>query len=277
MRVIKRDGRYEPVQFDKITKRIEALCTEFKLDIDPVPLAQKVIEGLYDGVTTKELDTLAAETAESKGLENAHFSKLAACIEISSLQKEVTGTFSDRIQLMANYTHPVTNKPAPLIEAKLAAIIEKNNDRLNKAIDYKRDYKFNYFGFMTLCRAYFLKMNGKPAERPQDFWMRVSMGIHYEDIDAAIETYEYFSNKKFIHATPTLFNSGTPKPQMSSCFLLTIKDDSIDGIFDTLKDCAKISKYAGGIGLSIHKIRAFGSYIGGTNGKSNGIIPMLRV
>lgn len=278
MFVVKRDGRQEPVQFDKIQARISSLRTERELwAVDPASLAQKVIKGLYSGVTTAELDTLAAETAASKILEHPDFSRMAAALEVSSLHKEVTGTFSEVIRRLSVYQHPITGKPAPLIDAEVAAIVATHAAELDAAIDYNLDYDFTYFGFKVLEKSYLLRMNGKVATRPQDMFMRVAVGMHKNDIPSVLQCYRDMAQRYFIHATPTLFNAGTPHPQMSSCFLLTVKGDSIDGIFDTLKDCATISKHAGGIGVSMHKIRASHSYIAGTNGKSNGLVPMLQV
>lgn len=278
MYVIKRDGRKENVFFDKITQRVTNMCWDLNMDfVDPVQISQKVVQGLYAGVTTEELDKLAAETAASYATHHPDFNKLAARIEISNLQKKTTSSFSTLAKQLVEYIHPITNEPAPLLSEKVFGIIQENAERIDQAINYDRDFDLDYFGFMTLCKSYLLRMHDQIAERPQHMFMRVALGIHMNDIDAALETYDMMSQKYFIHATPTLFNAGTPHPQMSSCFLLTMKDDSIGGIFDTLKNCATISKHAGGIGLSIHNIRAEGSYIRGTNGKSNGIVPMLRV
>ncbi len=278
MFVIKRDGRTEAVKFDKITARIEKLCYGLNQQhVDPITVARKVIEGLYDGVTTTELDNLAAETAAMLTTKHPDYALLASRIAVSNLHKNTRKSFSQTIQALYNYIDPKTGQKAQLIADDVYEIIIKNADLLDSSIIYDRDFSFDYFGFKTLEKSYLLKMNGLVAERPQHMFMRVSMGIHKEDIEAAIETYNLMSERWFIHATPTLFNAGTPKAQMSSCFLLTMKDDSIDGIYDTLKQCAKISQSAGGIGLSIHTIRATGSYIKGTNGTSNGIVPMLRV
>jgi ribonucleoside-diphosphate reductase alpha chain len=237
----------------------------------------RVIEGLYDGVTTSELDNLAAEIAATMTTAHPDYAKLAARISVSNLHKNTKKSFSETMADLYTYVNPRTNKKAPLLSDETYKIIAKNAEFLDSTIIYNRDFHYDYFGFKTLERSYLLKLNGKVAERPQHMLMRVSIGIHMEDLDSAIETYNLMSKKYFTHATPTLFNSGTPKPQMSSCFLLTTKDDSIDGIYDTLKQTAKISQSAGGIGLSIHNIRATGSYIAGTNGTSNGIVPMLRV
>ncbi len=278
MFVIKRDGRTEPVKFDKITARIEKLCYSLNSRfIDPVKVAMKVIEGLYDGVTTTELDNLAAETAASMSTIHPDYSLLASRIAVSNLHKNTTKSFSATIEALYNYVEPKTGLRSSLIDDDVYRVISQNAAVLDSTIIYDRDFAFDYFGFKTLERSYLLKLDGKVVERPQHMYMRVAVGIHLDDIEQVIKTYNLLSERWFTHATPTLFNAGTPKPQMSSCFLLTMKDDSIDGIYDTLKQTAKISQSAGGIGLSIHNIRATGSYISGTNGTSNGIIPMLRV
>lgn len=278
MYVIKRDGNRESVKFDKITARIQKLC--YGLDpvhVTPINVAMKVIEGIYEGVTTSELDNLAAETAASLTTKHPDYALLASRIAVSNLHKNTNKSFSKTMEALYNYIDPKTGKKAPLLADDVYEIIMKNAQELDSTIIYDRDFGYDYFGFKTLERSYLLKLNGQVAERPQHMIMRVAVGIHKDDIAAAIETYNLMSERWFTHATPTLFNAGTPKPQMSSCFLLTVKEDSIDGIYDTLKSCAKISQSAGGIGLSIHNIRATGSYIRGTNGTSNGIIPMLRV
>jgi len=277
MYVHKRDGRKEPVMFDKITARIRKLCYGLNEMVDPLKVAMRVIEGLYDGVTTSELDNLAAEVSATMTTSHPDYARLAARISVSNLHKNTKKTFSEVMTDLYEYVNPRTGKKAPLLAKDVYKVIKENQELLDSTIIYNRDFNYDYFGFKTLERSYLLKLNGKIAERPQHMLMRVSLGIHLNDIDAAIETYELMSKKYFTHATPTLFNSGTPKPQMSSCFLLTMKDDSIDGIYDTLKQTAKISQAAGGIGLSIHNVRATGSYISGTNGTSNGIVPMLRV
>ncbi|MBC9930377.1 ribonucleoside-diphosphate reductase subunit alpha [Chitinophaga qingshengii] len=278
MFVIKRDGRKEAVKFDKITARIEKLCYGFNTEyVDAIDVAKKVIQGLYDGVTTSELDNLAAETAASLTTKHPDYALLASRIAVSNLHKNTEKSFSKTMRKLYNYIDPKTGKNAALLSDEVWDIIEKNADILDSNIIYDRDFAFDYFGFKTLERSYLLKTDGKVVERPQHMFMRVSVGIHKEDIESAIKTYNLMSERWFTHATPTLFNAGTPKPQMSSCFLLTMQDDSIEGIYDTLKQTAKISQSAGGIGLSIHNIRATGSYISGTNGTSNGIIPMLRV
>ena len=277
MFVVKRDGRKEPVMFDKITARVRKLCYGLSDLVDPVKVAMRVIEGLYDGVTTSELDNLAAEIAATLTTAHPDYAKLAARISVSNLHKNTKKSFSETMKDLYEYVNPRTGKKAPLLSDEVYKVISENADMLDSTIIYNRDFGYDYFGFKTLERSYLLKLNGQIAERPQHMLMRVAVGIHLDDLDSAVETYELMSKRYFTHATPTLFNSGTPKPQMSSCFLLTMKDDSIDGIYDTLKQTAKISQSAGGIGLSIHNIRATGSYIAGTNGTSNGIVPMLRV
>ncbi|MCG2610923.1 ribonucleoside-diphosphate reductase subunit alpha [Flavobacterium sp. SM15] len=277
MYVVKRDGRREPVMFDKITDRVRILCYGLNDLVDPVKVAMRVIEGLYDGVTTSELDNLAAETAASMTVTHPDYAQLAARIAVSNLHKNTKKSFSETMSDMFHYVNPRTGQEAPLLSEEVYQAIMENAETLDSSIIYNRDFNYDYFGFKTLERSYLLRINGQIVERPQHMLMRVSVGIHLNDIPAAIETYELMSKKFFTHATPTLFNAGTPKPQMSSCFLLTMQDDSIDGIYDTLKQTAKISQSAGGIGLSIHNVRATGSYIRGTNGTSNGIVPMLRV
>ena len=277
MYVVKRDGKKEPVMFDKITARVRKLCYGLNKLVEPTKVAMRVIEGLYDGVTTSELDNLAAETAATMTVQHPDYAKLAARIAVSNLHKNTKKTFSEVITDLYDYVNPRTEKKAPLIAEDTYKVIMDNAETLDSTIIYNRDFNYDYFGFKTLERSYLLKLNGIVAERPQHMLMRVAIGIHLEDIDEAIATYELMSKKFFTHATPTLFNAGTPKPQMSSCFLLQMQDDSIDGIYDTLKQTAKISQSAGGIGLSIHNVRATGSYIRGTNGTSNGIVPMLKV
>lgn len=278
MFVIKRNGKKEAVHFDKITARIHKLIYGLSIsEKDVIEIAKKVIQGIYDNITTTELDNLAAETAAAQTTIHPDFSVLAARIAVSNLHKNTLKSFSKTAQLLYEYTDPITQTHAPLISEEIYKIIRKNADELDSSLIYDRDYNFDYFGFKTLERSYLIRTNGKVTERPQHLFMRVALGIHKEDIQAAIETYNLMSEKWFIHATPTLFNAGTPKPQMSSCFLLSMTEDSIAGIFDTLKRCALISQSAGGIGVSIHNIRSTGSYIKGTGGISNGIIPMLRV
>ena len=277
MYVMKRDGRREPVQFDKITARIKKLCYGLHTAVDPTKVAMRVIEGVYDGVTTTELDNLAAEVAATNAVTHPDYAQLASRIAVSNLHKATKKSFTETMEDLHNYVDPVTGENASLIADDVWEIIQKNSELLDSSIIYDRDFNYDFFGFKTLERSYLLKLNGEIAERPQHMLMRVSIGIHKDDMESAIETYNMMSEGWFTHATPTLFNAGTPKPQMSSCFLLTMKEDSISGIYDTLKQCAKISQNAGGIGLAIHDIRGTGSYIKGTNGTSNGIVPMLRV
>jgi len=278
MQVVKRSGTKQDVSFDKITARVKKLCYSLNNNyVDHITISKKVIQGLYDGVTTTELDNLAAETSASLATEHPDYARLAARIAISNLHKNTKKSFTKTMRDLYEYVDPKTGQKAGLIADKYIQIMEDNANRLDSAIIYDRDYNFDYFGFKTLERSYLLRMDGKVVERPQHLLMRAAVGIHGEDIDSVIETYNFMSEQWFIHATPTLFNASTPKPQLSSCFLLTMTDDSISGIFETLTRCAKISQSAGGIGLSIHNIRAQGSYIKGTGGTSNGIIPMLRV
>jgi ribonucleoside-diphosphate reductase alpha chain len=278
MYVIKRDGRRESVKFDKVTARIEKLS--YGLDaayVQPVEVAKKVVSGIYDGVTTAELDNLAAETAASMTTKHPDYAILAARVAISNLHKNTLKSFSATMKRLYTYIDAKTGENASLISKEVYEVIRQHASLFDSTIIYDRDYSYDYFGYKTLEKSYLLKVEGKIVERPQHMLMRVAVGIHQEDVQAAIETYHLLSEKWFTHATPTLFNAGTPKPQMSSCFLLTMKEDSINGIYDTLKNCALISQSAGGIGLSIHDVRATGTYIKGTNGQSNGIVPMLRV
>ncbi len=277
MYVVKRDGRKEAVKFDKITARVIKLCYGLDPLVSAEAVAMKVIEGIYDGVSTTDLDNLAAEVAAAKTIDHPDYALLASRIAVSNLHKETKKTFSDVMQDLHNYIDPKTGQQASLLADDVYEIVMNNKDVLDSSIIYDRDFRYDYFGFKTLTRSYLMKLNGEIAERPQQMLMRVSIGIHKNDIQEAIKTYNLMSEGWFTHATPTLFNSGTPKPQMSSCFLLTMKSDSISGIYDTLKSSAQISQSAGGIGLAIHDIRATGSYIKGTNGTSNGIVPMLRV
>lgn len=278
MQVLKRTGKREDVSFDKITARVKKLCYGLNSQfVEPITIAKKVILGLFDGVSTTELDNLAAETAASMAAHHPDYALLAARIAVSNLHKNTHKSFSKTIKELYNYVDPTNGEPAGMISKECYEVIQKNKDRIDSAIIFDRDYEFDYFGFKTLERSYLLRMYGRVVERPQHMLMRAAVGIHGDDIDAAIETYNLMSEKWFVHATPTLFNAGTPKPQLSSCFLLSMTDDSISGIFETLSRCAKISQSAGGIGLSIHNVRAQGSYIKGTGGTSNGIVPMLKV
>lgn len=278
MQVVKRSGKRESVSFDKITARVKKLCYGLNTKyVSHIEIAKKVIQGLYDGVTTTELDNLAAETAATMTTIHPDYAQLAARIAISNLHKNTNKSFYKTMKALHGYIDPKTGENAGLIGTKVLKVIKENGDKIESAIIFDRDYNFDFFGFKTLEKSYLLKMDGNVVERPQHLLMRAAIGIHGEDIDSAIETYNLMSEKWFIHATPTLFNAGTPKPQLSSCFLLSMTDDSIAGIFETLTRCAKISQSAGGIGLSIHNIRSKGSYIKGTGGTSNGIIPMLKV
>lgn len=278
MFVLKRDGTKESVKFDKITARIQKLSYGLEpMHVDPILVAKKVIDGVYDGVTTSDLDNLAAETAAGLTSRHPDYAQLASRIAVSNLHKNTIKSFSKTIEALYHYIDPKNGLNASLIADDVYKIVMDNAHTLDSSIIYDRDFGYDYFGFKTLERSYLLKMNNRVAERPQHMIMRVAVGIHKNDIEAALRTYTLMSERWFTHATPTLFNAGTPKPQMSSCFLLQVKDDSIDGIYDTLKQCAKISQSAGGIGINIHNVRATGSYIKGTNGTSNGIIPMLKV
>jgi ribonucleoside-diphosphate reductase alpha chain len=277
MYVVKRDEKKEAVKFDKITARIIKMCYGLDPLVSPESVAMKVIEGIYDGVSTSDLDNLAAEVAAAKTIDHPDYALLASRIAVSNLHKETKKTFSEVMSDLYYYIDPKTNQKASLLADDVFNTIQEHKETLDSSIIYDRDFRYDYFGFKTLTRSYLMKLNGKIAERPQQMLMRVALGIHKSDIAGAIKTYHLMSEGWFTHATPTLFNSGTPKPQMSSCFLLTMKEDSIEGIYETLKACAQISQSAGGIGLSIHNIRATGSYIKGTNGTSNGIVPMLRV
>ena len=278
LQVVKRNGEKEDVRFDAIQEKLTVLSEGLNTKwVDPGMVTKLVIEGLYDGVTTSELDELSAETAASLASHHPDYSKLAARICVDNLHRSTKGVFSEVIADLRNYVDSESGKHAPLISQEVHDIVMANKDQLDNYMDYQRDHNYDYFGFKTLERSYLLRLDGEVAERPQHMLMRVAIGIHHDDIEKALTTYDLMSEGWFTHATPTLFNSGTPKPQMSSCFLLTMKDDSLDGIYDTLNQCALISKSAGGIGLSIHQIRSKGSYIKGTNGYSNGLVPMLRV
>ncbi|KAK8086678.1 ribonucleotide reductase [Apiospora phragmitis] len=278
MYVKKRDGRQERVQFDKITARVSRLCYGLDADhVDPVAITQKVISGVYGGVTTAQLDDLAAETAAYMTVTHPDYAILAARIAVSNLHKQTKKQWSSVVSDLYHYVNPRNNTASPMIAKDTYECVMKHKEELDSAIVYDRDFNYQYFGFKTLERSYLLKLNGKIAERPQHMIMRVAVGIWGDDVEKVIETYNLMSSKFFTHASPTLFNAGTPQAQLSSCFLVDMKDDSIEGIYDTLKTCAMISKMAGGIGLNVHRIRATGSYIAGTNGTSNGIVPMLRV
>ena len=277
MQVVKRDGTKEPVMFDKITARIRKMCYGLNALVEPIKVAMRVIEGLYDGVTTSELDNLAAEIAATMSTAHPDYGKLAARIAVSNLHKNTKTSFSETMTDLFQYENPRTVKKTPLLSSEVYETIQKNAEKLDSTIIYSRDFNYDFFGFRTLERSYLTKLNGRIVERPQHMLMRVAVGIHLNDIDEAITTYELMSKQFFIHASPTLFNAGAPRPQMASSFVLQVQEDSIDGIYNTLKQTAQISQSAGGIGLSIQNVRATGSYIKGTNGTSNGIVPMLKV
>lgn len=276
MRVIKRNGNIETVSFDKILRRIKTIGKEANVVLNYTQLAMKVIDQLYDKISTTKIDELTADQCASMSSIHYDYGTLAARITISNHHKNTDQNFKNVVTQLYQYTDK-NGKHSPLVDESLYLLVKKNWQEINKVLDYNRDYAFDYFGFKTLEKAYLMRLNGKVVERPQHMWMRVSLGIHGADLSSAFNTYNLMSQKYFTHATPTLFNSGTPRPQMSSCFLISMENDSIDGIYSTLKDCALISKWAGGIGLHIHNIRASGSHIRGTNGNSNGIVPMLRV
>lgn len=273
MFVSKRTGEREEVSFDKVLKRIKVLSDGLQVNFFEV--AQKVCTRIFDGVKTTELDELAAQMCSSMILDHPDYGTLASRIIISNHHKNSSPSFSETIQTLYD-NKDSSGTPNPLVSDELYEVVQRNKEKLNSYLDYSRDYNFDYFGFKTLEKAYLMRVNGRVIERPQHMFMRVSLGIHGNDIKDALQTYDLMSTKHFVHATPTLFNSGTRVPQMSSCYLYGM-DDSIDGIFKCLKDCAHISKYAGGIGLHIHNIRARNSVIRGTNGVSTGIVPMLRV
>jgi ribonucleoside-diphosphate reductase alpha chain len=278
LQVVNRKGEKEDVRFDAILDKLTNLSADLDpIWVDPAYLAKLVIEGLYDGVTTRELDELAAETAASLASQHPDYSRLAARICVDDLHRATNDKFSGVVRDLREYIDSESKEHAPLISQEVFDIVMENADLLDSYIDYSRDNNYDYFGFKTLQRSYLLRLDGEVAERPQHMLMRVAIGIHHDNMEKVKKTYDLMSEGWFTHATPTLFNSGTPKPQMSSCFLLTMKDDSLDGIYDTLKQCARISKSAGGIGLSVHNIRSKGSYIKGTNGYSNGLVPMLKV
>ena len=277
MDILKRNGTREPLKLEKIASRIKKLTYGLNERVDPDVVSTKVVSGLYDGVSSTELDQLSAETAASMVTIHPDFGKLAARIGITALYKDVEKDFSIVAKKLYDYINPKTNEKAGMISDEVYAIIEKYSSEIDGMIVHDRDFNFDYFGFMTLKKSYLLKIDGKPAETPQHLYMRVAVGIWRENLEMVQKTYDMLSQGLFTHATPTLFNASTNRPQLSSCFLLDIDDDSIPGIYKTLSDCALISQSAGGIGINIHKIRAKGSYIKGTNGYSNGIIPMLRV
>ena len=293
MYVIKRSGTREIVSFDKILTRVKKLGQQFSLKIPYTQLVMKVIDQLHDNIKTSELDVLTAEQCAAMSSSNIDYNKLASAISVSNLQKNTLESFSQTMSRLYNF-RDVNGVIHSMIDREVMIIIERYGEILDKMIYYDRDFYIDYFGFKTLENAYLMKIDGCVVERPQHMWMRVAIGIHKlyyhnhaTDIENGIEnslllekiqeTYNLMSEKYFIHATPTLFNAGTPRPQLSSCFLLAMEEDSIDGIFNSLKECAEISKWSGGIGLHVHNVRGTGSHIRGTNGKSNGLIPMLAV
>ena len=276
MYVTKRNGQREIVSFDKILKRIRTIGTEANIKINYTSLVMKVIDQLYDGISTTKIDELSAEQCASMATIHPDYNTLAGRISISNHHKNTSSSFIDVMTQLYNYQDK-HGKHSPIVSEDLFTIIRKYGEELEDLCDYSRDYLIDYFGFKTLDRAYLMKLNKVTVERPQHMWLRVAIGIHYDNIQKIKETYEMMSLKYFTHATPTLFNAGTPHPQLSSCYLIAMENDSIEGIYNTLKDCALISKWAGGIGLHIHNVRASGSHIRGTNGSSNGIVPMLKV
>jgi ribonucleoside-diphosphate reductase alpha chain len=276
MRVTKRNGELETIEFDKILKRIKTAGQEVGIKINYTALAMKVIDQIYDTISTVKIDELSAEQCASMSSVHPDYNILAGRIIISNHQKNTGNSFSSVMILLHDYLDK-HQKPSPLISEELYQIVLANRDELDALCDYSRDFLIDYFGFKTLERAYLMKINKQIVERPQHMWLRVALGIHGNNLEKVKNTYELMSQKYFTHATPTLFNAGTPRPQLSSCFLISMESDSVDGIYNTLKDCASISKWAGGIGLHIHNVRASGSHIRGTNGNSNGIVPMLRV
>ena len=279
MRVLKRSGEIREVSFDKILNRIKALSQskEFfqKLNIDETLVAQKVVKEIFDGVKTSELDELSSQISMSMYSTHPDFKILAGRIAVSNLHKNTLNTFSDKIEIMYNYE--ADNIKKPLIADYLYELVQNNKNKIDSVIDYSKDYDYDFFGIKTLEKSYLYKINKKIIERPQDMLMRVSLSIHRNNLDLAFENYKLMSDHYFTHATPTLYNAGSRREQFASCFLLTMQEDSIKGIYKTLSDCAQISKHAGGIGLSVHDIRGVDSYISGTNGNSNGLVPMLRV
>ena len=276
MFVVKRDGRKEAVVFDKILTRIRKLGNEANLTLNYTGLAMKVIDQLHDNISTGQIDELTAQQCASLVTIHPDYGTLAARVVVSNHHKNTDDSFFSAMEKLYSFTD-VHDKHTPLISEELWRVTQENKEILDKTIDYQRDYLIDYFGFKTLERAYMMRTNNKIVERPQHMWMRVALGIHGRSIDCAIETYNLMSLKYFTHATPTLFNAGTPRPQLSSCYLVAMANDSIDGIYNTLHECALISKWAGGVGLHVHNVRATGSHIRGTNGTSNGLVPMLRV
>ena len=277
MKVKKRNGELEEMRYDKITKRISALCGDLNMEyVDPTYITLKVTQGIYDGISTIELDRLAAETAASMTTTHPDYAKLAGRIAVSNLHKSTPRKFSQCIKELYSFIEPKTGKESTLISDEVYEFVMENKEVIDGAIDMNRDLDFDYFGFKTLERSYLLKIGNRIVERPQYMYMRVAVGICKGDVEMALRIYDDLSQHFYTHATPTLFNAGTRRAQMSSCFLIGNKGDDIDGLFDTIKDVAKISKWAGGIGLHVHDVRAKGSYIKGTGGESDGLIPMMK-
>jgi ribonucleoside-diphosphate reductase alpha chain len=277
MKVKKRDGSFEEMRYDKITRRINVFCDDLNLEyVDPTYVTLKVTQGIYDGIPTNELDILAAETAASMTPTHPDYAKLAGRLSVSNLHKQTPKKFSQAIKELYSFVEPKTGKESSLISDDVYKFVMENRDVLDGAIVMDRDFNFEYFGFKTLERSYLLKIGNRVIERPQYMYMRVAVGICKNDVQEAIRIYEDLSQHFYTHATPTLFNAGTRRPQMSSCFLIGNKGDDIDGLFDTIKDVAKISKWAGGIGLHVHDVRAKGAYIKGTGGMSDGLLPMMK-
>ena len=284
MQVIKRDGRSEDISFDKILRRVKSIGSEANLTLNYTQFVMRVIDQLHDNITTHQIDELAAEQCATLVTTHPDYGTLASHIVVSNMHKQTDAKFSDAMKQLSSFTNQ-SGKQTTLLDPDVFSFIEAHSDALNSMVADRRDYLLDYFGLKTLERSYLMKVNGKLVERPQYMFLRVACGIHslsqegsiVDTLSAIKETYDLMSQKFYTHATPTLFNSGTPRPQMSSCYLIAMEDDSIDGIFNTLKDCAMISKWAGGIGLHVHNVRSEGSHIRGTNGISNGLVPMLRV
>jgi hypothetical protein len=277
MKVKKRDGSLEEMRYDKITRRISVFCSDLNLEyIDPTYVTLKVTQGIYDGISTTELDVLAAETAAAMVTTHPDYAILAGRLAVSNLHKTTHKKFSQCIKELHSFVEPKTGKESSLIDTDIYKFVIENKEVLDGAIRQERDLEFDYFGYKTLERSYLLKIGERVVERPQYLYMRVAVGICKGDINEALRIYDDLSGHFYTHATPTLFNAGTLRPQMSSCFLIGNKGDDIDGLFDTIKDVAKISKWAGGIGLHVHDVRAKGSYIKGTGGQSDGLLPMMK-
>ena len=277
IKVVKRNGKKEPVMLDKILDRITQQTYGLDKLIIPFEVAQKVIEGIMPDIRTYVLDQLAMETAASLATKHPDYSILAARLAITNLHKETKKSFSETVTDLYKYIDPKTGKHSPIVSESFYNIVKRHADEIDSAIVHSRDHNFDYFGFKTLEKSYLLKLDGKVAERPQYMYMRTALQVWGENLEKVIETYNTLSEGYYTHATPTLFNSGTGRPQLSSCFLLDVENDSIEGIFNTLKESAQISKNAGGIGISFTKVRSKGTYIAGTNGTSNGIIPFLKI